>query len=48
MRRRSSSLLPENIGPQMTSSEPPQAGRNGITARSLWQRPDGARLPRLP
>ena len=31
MRRRSSSLLPENIGPQMTSREPPRAGRNGIT-----------------
>ena len=42
MRRSNSSLLPENMGPQMTSSEPPRAGRKGITARSLGPSPDGA------
>src|SRR3977135_1843192 len=40
-RRISSSLLPLNIGPQMTSSHPPRSGNNRITARTLARRSDG-------
>src|ERR1700704_4752189 len=40
-RRISSSLLPLNIGPQMTSSHPPRSGNNRITARTLAGRSDG-------
>src|SRR3977135_113749 len=37
----SSSLLPLNIGPQMTSSHPPRSGNNRITAGTLTRRSDG-------
>src|ERR1700687_3494938 len=40
-RRMSSSLLPLNIGPQMTSSQPPCSGNNRITAGTLSGRSDG-------
>src|SRR6476619_3072799 len=37
----SSSLLPLNIGPQTTSSQPPRSGVFLITGRSLGGGPDG-------
>src|ERR1700675_1238564 len=40
-RRISSSLLPLNIGPQTTSSQPPRSGSNRITSGTLASRPDG-------
>src|SRR6266404_5976263 len=40
-RRISSSLLPENIGPQTTSSQPPRSGNNRITEGTLARRSDG-------
>src|ERR1700687_1117973 len=40
-RRISSSLLPLNIGPQMTSSHPPRSGHKRITARTLAWGSDG-------
>src|SRR5690242_8445457 len=44
-RRISSSLLPLNIGPQTTSSQPPRSGRSRITGPTLAARSDG--LPGL-
>src|SRR5581483_1473371 len=43
-RRISSSLLPLNIGPQTTSSQPPRSGKRRITRGTLMAAPDG--LPR--
>src|SRR5579864_9394752 len=40
-RRISSSLLPLNIGPQTTSSQPPRSGNNLITGGTLAGRSDG-------
>src|SRR6185312_2331061 len=40
-RRISSSLLPLNIGPQTTSSQPPRSGNNRITGGTLAGRSDG-------
>src|SRR6476469_3754363 len=40
-RRISSSLLPLNIGPQTTSSQPPRSGRSRIMGLTLTVRPDG-------
>src|SRR3981081_2484590 len=40
-RRMSSSLLPLNIGPQMTSSHPPRSGNKRIPAGTLTGRSDG-------
>src|SRR6476469_10304586 len=40
-RRINSSLLPLNIGPQTTSSQPPRSGRRRIMGRTLTVRPDG-------
>src|SRR3954447_16228469 len=40
-RRMSSSLLPLNIGPQTTSSQPPRSGNNRITDVTLAGRSDG-------
>src|SRR5690348_13627291 len=40
-RRISSSLLPLNIGPQTTSSQPPQFGKSLITRPTLMGRSDG-------
>src|SRR5207248_8164103 len=40
-RRISSSLLPLNIGPQTTSSQPPRFGKSLITAPTLLGRSDG-------
>src|SRR5713101_4516900 len=40
-RRMSSSLLPLNIGPQTTSSQPPRSGNRRITAGTLVRRLDG-------
>src|SRR5579859_5177523 len=37
----SSSLLPLNIGPHTTSSQPPRSGNRRITARTLVSRLDG-------
>src|SRR5205807_4710376 len=42
-RRMSSSLLPLNIGPHTTSSQPPALGKSLITEGSLRRRPDGLR-----
>src|SRR5690349_22923543 len=43
-RRISSSLLPLNIGPQTTSSQPPRFGKSLITAATLMGRSDGLLL----
>src|SRR5690242_20156169 len=40
-RRISSSLLPLNIGPQTTSSQPPRFGKSRITQSTLLGRSDG-------
>src|SRR5690348_4687648 len=40
-RRISSSLLPLNIGPQTTSSQPPRFGKSLITRRTLVSGSDG-------
>src|SRR3989442_15283487 len=40
-RRMSSSLLPLNIGPQTTSSQPPRFGKSLITRPTLMGRSDG-------
>src|ERR671919_11053 len=40
-RRISSSLLPLNIGPQTTSSQPPRFGKSLITGPTLMGRSDG-------
>src|SRR5690349_24604155 len=40
-RRMSSSLLPLNIGPQTTSSQPPRFGKSLITGPTLMGRSDG-------
>src|SRR5438128_7225158 len=40
-RRISSSLLPLNMGPQTTSSQPPRSGSNRITSGTLTVGPDG-------
>src|SRR5438477_3295027 len=40
-RRMSSSLLPLNIGPQTTSSQPPRSGKSLITWPTLMGRSDG-------
>src|SRR5215469_1230975 len=40
-RRISSSLLPLNIGPQTTSSQPPRSGKSLITGRTLVSGSDG-------
>src|SRR6266576_248259 len=40
-RRISSSLLPLNIGPQTTSSQPPRFGKSLITRPTLMGRSDG-------
>src|SRR5438445_6023689 len=40
-RRINSSLLPLNIGPQTTSSQPPRSGRRRIIDLTLTLRPDG-------
>src|SRR5215475_1482312 len=40
-RRISSSLLPLNIGPQTTSSQPPRFGKSLITGATLMGRSDG-------
>src|SRR5262249_8763851 len=40
-RRMSSSLLPLNIGPQTTSSQPPRSGTSLITDATLMGRSDG-------
>src|SRR5215475_12005718 len=40
-RRMSSSLLPLNIGPQTTSSQPPRSGKSLITRRTLVSGSDG-------
>src|SRR5204863_1825563 len=40
-RRMSSSLLPLNMGPQTTSSQPPCSGNNRITCETLTRRSDG-------
>src|SRR2546423_14723566 len=40
-RRINSSLLPLNIGPQTTSSQPPRSGRRRIIDLTLTVRPDG-------
>src|ERR1700756_2072890 len=40
-RRSSSSLLPLNIGPQTTSSQPPLFGKSLITRPTLMGRSDG-------
>src|SRR5579864_2813922 len=44
-RRISSSLLPLNIGPQTTSSQPPRSGNNLITAGTLFGALDGFESP---
>src|SRR5215472_5530224 len=43
-RRISSSLLPLNIGPQTTSSQPPRFGKSLITGATLMGRSDGLLL----
>src|SRR5213078_947720 len=45
-RRSNSSLLPLNIGPQTTSSQPPRFGKSLITRPTLMGRSDGL-LPML-
>src|SRR5215469_15988002 len=40
-RRMSSSLLPLNIGPHTTSSQPPRSGKSLITEGTLVTRSDG-------
>src|SRR5690349_22628292 len=44
-RRISSSLLPLNIGPQTTSSQPPRSGNNRITGGRLLGALDGLERP---
>src|SRR5712691_346305 len=44
-RRMSSSLLPLNIGPQTTSSQPPRSGNKRITERRLFRALDGLERP---
>src|ERR671932_774603 len=44
-RRMSSSLLPLNIGPQTTSSQPPRSGNNRITGTRLLTALDGLERP---
>src|SRR3954454_17423204 len=44
-RRMSSSLLPLNMGPQTTSSQPPRSGNNRITGERLFAALDGLEGP---